>query len=125
MYQNTKPVLDIEYKIDGKTALVPEIVPTSRIGDVLSDGFGKYRVINSEPVYLDVKIPRKYDSVAIEVDYSDLNVDLFEIGVSRDETRSNFDFVTLENKIRPDKNAVKTKRASSPGARAVGEIEML
>ena len=99
LWQNTKPVLEINYNVKGKTPLVSEIVPLSRVSGLKKDSIGYYRSINKEPAYLDIRTPRKYHTIETEITYSDLNTDIFEIGVARDETRKSFDFVTLENKI--------------------------
>ena len=95
--QNINPELNIEYSLDGKKRMAPELVPLSRLGDTGFDAFGMYIGIDKEPVYLDISIPRKYDKVAVDVEYSDLQVPVFEIGVSRNDARTAFDFISLEN----------------------------
>lgn len=98
-YQNIKPVLELEYDIKGKSAMFSQLVPLSRVGELKQDEFGYYREIKEEPAYFDIRMPRKYNKAQVEIEYEDLNNDIFEIGVSRDEARKNFDFITLENKI--------------------------
>jgi len=93
-WQNAKPVLEVRCDTNGKTPLCGELVPTSRTAAV------KYGVVaKEEPVYFDVRLPRKYDKVEAEIEYSDLRNDIFEFGVARDEARKNFDFAPMENKI--------------------------
>jgi len=98
-WQNTKPVLQVEYNLKNKSAVVSELVPRSRVGGLLKDKLGFYRIIKDEPVYLDVRSPRKYGKAEMEIEYSDLENNFFEIGVSRDAAKKNFDFLSLENKI--------------------------
>jgi len=94
---NINPELNISYSLDGRNRMVSELVPLSRVSDIDFDTFGKYRSITSEPVYLDVSIPRKYDKVEVVVEYSDLQIPVFDIGISRNDERTTFDFVSLEN----------------------------
>ena len=71
-WQNTKPVLQVEYNLKNKSAVVSELVPRSRVGGLLKDKLGFYRIIKDEPVYLDVRSPRKYGKAEMEIEYSDL-----------------------------------------------------
>ncbi len=103
MWQNTKPVLEVRCDAGGKTRLCGELVPTARVNkikDSLSFGASAKNdaIIMEEPVYFDMKLPRKYDTVEAKIEYSDLKTDIFEFGVARDEAKKNFDFVALENK---------------------------
>lgn len=93
-WQNTKPVLEVRCNVGGKISFCGELVPTARIV-AAKDG----AVIKEEPVYFDVRLSRKYDKVEAAIEYSDLRPDIFEFGVARDETRKNFDFAPLQNKI--------------------------
>lgn len=93
-WQNSGPVLAVKCNIGGKTPLCGELVPTARVTSG-KDG----AVIKEEPVYFDVRLPRKYNKAEAEIEYSGLQNDIFEFGVARDETRKNFDFTAVENKI--------------------------
>jgi hypothetical protein len=103
-WQNTKPVSEVLCDVRGKTALCGALVPTSRV-QATSDG----AEILSEPVYFDVRLPRKYDKVTAEVVYSGLSADIFEFGIARDEAKKNFDFIALENKILDNSDWQKTE----------------
>lgn len=93
-WQNTKPVLEVRCDFKKKTALCGELVPTARVA-AAKNGI----VIKEEPVYFDVRLPRKYDKVEAEVEYSGLAADILEFGVSRDTARRAFDFAPLENRV--------------------------
>jgi hypothetical protein len=103
-WQNTKPVLDMNCDFEKKTALCGELVPVARTA-ADEDGI----LIKEEPVYFDVRIPRKYDKVEVAIEYSGLGSDIFEFGISRDAARKNFDFVTLENRILDNLNWQKSE----------------
>jgi len=93
-WQNSKPVLKVRCDVDGQTPLCGELVPTSRVAETKGGS-----IIKEEPVYFDVKLPRKYDEVEAEIKYSDLRTDIFEFGVARDAAKKSFDFAAMENKI--------------------------
>ncbi|MBU4421476.1 hypothetical protein L6259_01485 [Candidatus Parcubacteria bacterium] len=93
-YKNISPVLELEYKFGKNQPILSQLVPVSRVSESKRGA-----VVFEEPVYFDVKLPRKYDKAEIEVQYVDLKTDIFEIGVAQDEARKNFAFATLENKI--------------------------
>lgn len=97
-WQNTKPVLELDCDFKKKTALCGELVPTARVA-AGSPPAGGGVLIKEDPVYFDARIPRKYDRVEAKIEYSGLEHDLLEFGVSRDESRKAFDFVPLQNKI--------------------------
>ena len=109
-WQNTKPVLQLKYDLKSKSAMVSELVPFSRVGEFLKDKSGLYRIIKNEPVYLDIRSPRKYDKAEIKVEYSDLQNNIFEVGVSRDAAKKSFDFVSLENKILDNLNWLRLEK---------------
>ncbi len=94
VWQNFNPVLEVRCDAGGKTRLCGELVPTAR-AEKTKDG----AVIKEEPVYFDVKLPRKYDTVEAKIEYSNLKTDILEFGVARDEAKKNFDFTALENKV--------------------------
>ncbi|MFA5134044.1 MAG: hypothetical protein WC459_04545 [Patescibacteria group bacterium] len=96
VWQNARPILDLNYS-GKKTAIAGELVPAARVGTE-KDEEGEYKIIKEEPVYFDVRLPRKYDRVKMEINYSNLNNELFEAGISRDAAKKSFDFSALENK---------------------------
>jgi len=98
-WKNTAPSLVLNYDLSEKSSMLGDLVPEARVGNLEKDALGYYKVIKSEPVYFDVRLPRKYDAVKMEIKYSDLENDIFETGVSRDSAKKSFDFVAIENKI--------------------------
>ncbi len=110
LWQNTKPVLELKYNLKIASAMVSELVPLARVGEVLKDKLGFYRIIKSEPVYIDVRLPRKYEKAEVEIEYFDLQNNIFEIGVSRDGAKKSFDFISLENKILDNLNWLRLER---------------
>ncbi|PIR66722.1 MAG: hypothetical protein COU51_02475 [Parcubacteria group bacterium CG10_big_fil_rev_8_21_14_0_10_36_14] len=93
-YKNISSVLELEYKFNKNQPILSQLVPVSRVSENKDSA-----TINSEPVYFDIKLPRKYDKAEVEINYQNLANDIFEIGVAQDETRKSFNFITLENKI--------------------------
>lgn len=93
-WRNTGPGLELNCDFQKKSPLCGELVPTAR---VVAEKGGI--VIKSEPVYFDARLPRKYDAVKMEIQYSGLTPDIFEAGVSQDEGKKNFNFAALENKV--------------------------
>lgn len=93
-WQNTKPVLEVSCDFKKKSPLCGELVPAARVA-AGEDGI----IVKSEPVYFDIRLPRKYDKVEAKIEYSDLAPDIFEFGVARDEAKKNFDFIAVQNKV--------------------------
>ncbi|MFH1193817.1 MAG: hypothetical protein V1661_02380 [bacterium] len=92
-WQNTRPGLELNCDFQKKNPLCGELVPTARVVAQIGG-----IAIKSEPVYFDVRLPRKYNTVKMEIKYSDLTADIFEAGVSQDEGKKNFNFSALENR---------------------------
>jgi hypothetical protein len=97
LYQNTKPTLVLNYDLNNKSAMFPALTPWNRISDVMSDQFGEYREIKNYPINFDIRLPRQFDSVQVDLQYSYPPDEEFRLGFAKDVNKTDYQTVTIKN----------------------------
>ena len=86
--------LKIAHDFQSASPFVSPIYPEGRT-EKLSDGV----IVKEEPVYFDVRIPRKFSGAKLRVYYENLGADVFEAGLETTPGQKNFNFRPLQNKF--------------------------
>lgn len=73
---------------------VSVLYPESRVKPAV-DGW----TVNEEPVYFDVRLPRKFDAARVKIYFDNLKTDVLELGIEGTPGAKNFTFAPLKNKF--------------------------
>lgn len=71
--------------------------PADRISVPMADKNDYYINIANQPVYFDVRLPRRFNVAKVKLKYQNLDQTIFEIGAMADKDRWQFDLKPIEN----------------------------
>lgn len=91
--------LNASYDFENRSPFITVLRPQSRVSDIMTTKDGDYfQNIKQEPIYFDVRLPRKFQKAEVKIKYKNFDQTIFEIGAMTDRERWNFDLKPIENK---------------------------
>jgi len=98
-FQNLVPtgVLVLKYKKNSPSSQISSLHPEKRVIDIKED-VDSQRIF-SDPVYFDVKIPREFDTVTVDMAWQNLSQPILELGARKFRNSWGFVLKPLQNKI--------------------------
>lgn len=92
-------VLDASYDFRSRSPFISVLRPQQRISEIQYNADGRaFQDIKGEPVYFDVRLPRKFESAKVNVVYKNYDQPVIELGALVDRDRAQFDFEPVENR---------------------------
>lgn len=93
-------ILEAEYDFSHPSPFISVLRPQGRLSEIMIDDQGNaYQKIVDQPVYFDVRLPRRFDTATVRLRYKNSDQRVFEIGAMVDKRLWQFDLKPVENKI--------------------------
>lgn len=90
----------VEYDFSQKYhPFISSFTPLSRLGERTSGEKGRWQQgIIGEPIYFEISTPRRFKKANLEIEYKDIGLQDFQIGISTDKDNWQYKLTPLENK---------------------------
>tara|TARA_Y100000310_G_C20685019_1_gene818424 strand:- start:828 stop:2345 length:1518 start_codon:yes stop_codon:yes gene_type:complete len=91
--------LDASYDFTELSPFVSVLRPADRVEEPIEEANGNiYQTITNQPVYFDVRRPRRFDTARVTISYRNHDQPVFQLGALVDNEIWQFDLKPLENK---------------------------
>lgn len=88
--------LHIVYDMEKHSPYI-SLLPEDRISDPTQEGSVTYRLAEAEPLYMDIRTPRSFQTARISIFYSNETQDIIELGGLVDRVAESYIFQAVEN----------------------------
>lgn len=86
------------YDFKTPSPIISVLRPQQRVGEIIKDPSGRYyQKLKDQPIYFDVRVPRRLDNADITIVYKNLDQPIFEIGALADREFGSYDLKPVEN----------------------------
>lgn len=87
------------YDFKTQSPFISVLRPQSRVSDIQNDMAGRYfQKILGQPIYFDIRIPRRLDTADITLVYKNIDQPVFELGALVDKEFESYDLKPIENR---------------------------